>query len=67
MTGTPTSKAAKKLVVQFLLDNVDFRKRSLYLQEIIRMSRTNDVWRKALMAFFDTPAEYFPEAAFCKN
>lgn len=67
MTGTNTTKATKKLAVQFLMDNIDYRKRCLYLQEIISMSRVNDVWRKALMAFFDTPVENFPSKAFCKN
>lgn len=50
-----TSIAAKKLAVQFVLDHIDYRKRCLYLQEIIGMSRANDVWRKALATFFDSP------------
>jgi len=50
-----SSIAVKKLAVQFVLDNIDYRKRCLYLQEIIYMSRANDVWRKALASFFDTP------------
>lgn len=50
--STPTTK---KLVLRFVLDNLDYRKRSLYLQEIINMGKKEDCWRKALVAYFDTP------------
>ena len=53
MIRTDTSPAAKKLLLRFILENIDYRKRSLYLQEIISMSRVNDVWRKALASFFE--------------
>ncbi|MGZ8524785.1 MAG: hypothetical protein ACXWV1_10175 [Chitinophagaceae bacterium] len=62
-----TSKATKKLALGFILENIDYRKRSLYLQEIISLSRMNDVWRKALSTFFDTPLNNFSPKTFSKN
>ena len=62
-----SSTASKKLLLRFIMENIDYRKRSLYLQEIISMSRVNDVWRRALTTFFDTPAASFSVKAFCKN
>jgi hypothetical protein len=67
MIRTNSSPDAKKLVLRFIMENIDFRKRSLYLQEIISMSRINDTWRKALAAFFDTPATNFSLKTFSKN
>jgi hypothetical protein len=62
-----SSKATKKLALRFILENIDYRKRSLYLQEIISLSRINDVWRQALAAFFDTPPGKLSIKAFSKN
>ena len=67
MIRTNTSPAAKKLLLRFILENIDYRKRSLYLQEIISMSRFNDVWRKALVSFFNTPATNVSLKEFSKN
>ena len=67
MIRTNTSPAAKKLLLRFILENIDYRKRSLYLQEIISMSRVNDVWRKALASFFDTPPANVSLKIFSKN
>ncbi|MFC0775537.1 hypothetical protein [Terrimonas alba] len=68
MMHTYTSSiASRKLLLRFIMENIDYRKRSLYLQEIISMSRVNDVWRRALATFFDTPAASFSVKAFCKN
>jgi len=67
MIRTNNSTAAKKLILRFVLENIDYRKRSLYLQEIIFLSRANDVWRKALTAFFDTPATNISLKTFSKN
>jgi hypothetical protein len=53
MTRIISSQITKKLLLQFIQENMDFRKRCVYLQEIILMSRKNDVWRKALTIFFD--------------
>ncbi len=55
MTTLYTSDDTKRLALRYLLENIDFRKRSLYLQEIISLSRINDVWRQALIAFLNTP------------
>ena len=51
------SPASKKLVFQFIMEHIDYRKRCLYLQEIISMGKINDVWRRALMTFFDNTNE----------
>lgn len=67
MTRINSTSEAKKLVLRFVMENIDYRKRSLYLQEIISMSRVNDVWRKALAAFFDTPAARPTLKTFSKN
>jgi len=67
MIRTNSSPAAKKLLLRFILENIDYRKRSLYLQEIISLSRLNDVWRKALTSFFDTPATNISLKVFSKN
>lgn len=67
MTRINSTSEAKKLVLRFVMENIDYRKRSLYLQEIISMSRANDVWRKALTTFFDTPAANPTLKAFSKN
>ena len=67
MIRTNSTLEAKKLVLRFVIENIDYRKRSLYLQEIISMSRENDTWRKALTAFFDTPAANPTLKAFSKN
>ena len=67
MIRTDSSPAAKKLLLRYVLENIDYRKRSLYLQEIISMSRLNDVWRKALTAFFNTPATDVSLNVFSKN
>lgn len=45
----------KKLAFRFLLQHADYRKRCLYLQEIIGMGRQDDLWRRALLAYLDTP------------
>jgi hypothetical protein len=67
MIRTHTSNAAKKLVFRFILDNIDYQKRCLYLQEIISLGKVNDVWRKALMSFFDTPMNDLSLKSFSKN
>lgn len=67
MTRTYSSTTTKKLALRFILENLDFRKRSLYLQEIISLSKINDIWRQALTAFFDTPPAKFSFKAFSKN
>ncbi len=68
MTIPYSSPATKKLLLQFVLENIDFRKRCLYLQEIIDMGKTNDVWRQALVTFLDSSLpEKWTLKAFSKN
>jgi len=67
MIRTYSSQTTKELAVRFVLENIDYRKRCLYLQEIIGMGRENDVWRQALIAFLDTPPNKFSIKAFSKN
>ena len=62
-----SSTVTKKLVLQFAQQNIDFRKRSIYLQEIITIGKTNEVWIKALKIFFDTPLSKNSLKAFSKN
>jgi len=67
MIRTYSSQTTKELAVRFVLENIDYRKRCLYLQEIISMGRENDVWRQALSAFLDTPPNKFSIKTFSKN
>jgi hypothetical protein len=67
MTPTNTSTATKKLALRYILENIDYRKRSLYLQEIISLGKINDVWRRALSTFFDTPFRATAITTFSKN
>jgi hypothetical protein len=46
-----SSDPAKKLVVRFILDNIDYRKRCSYIQEIIAIGKIKDTWRQALLSF----------------
>ncbi len=55
MLSPYTTPISKQLVLRYVLENLDFRKRSLYLQEIIHIGKKEECWRKALIAFFDTP------------
>jgi hypothetical protein len=67
MISTHSSEAIKKLALRYILENIDYRKRCLFLQEIISLSKVNDVWRKALAAYFDNPVNSFPPNVFSKN
>ncbi|MBL7740629.1 MAG: hypothetical protein JNK14_15535 [Chitinophagaceae bacterium] len=67
MIRTQSTPATKKLVLYFILENIDYKKRCQYLQEIISMGKANDAWRKALLLFFDTPFNTPPLKAFNKN
>ncbi|HEV7783372.1 MAG TPA: hypothetical protein VGO58_18985 [Chitinophagaceae bacterium] len=61
------SNAAKKLVLQFILENIDYRKKCAYLQEIISLGKINDTWRQTLSLFFDTQLQYATTRVFSKN
>ena len=67
MIRTYSSQTTKELAVRFVLENIDYRKRCLYLEEIISMGKENDIWRQALTAFLDTPPNKFSIKAFSKN
>jgi hypothetical protein len=67
MTRVYSSSVAKKLALRFILDNIDYRKKCLYLQEIIAMGREDQQWRIALNAYFDTPLTDFSLKKFSKN
>ncbi|MEO5948649.1 MAG: hypothetical protein ABIP79_17675 [Chitinophagaceae bacterium] len=64
-----TSTVTKRLVLQYAQQNIDFRKRSAYLQEIISLGKMNKVWISALNIFFDTdtPLSKNYLKAFSKN
>ncbi len=67
MSPVSYTNTAKKLVLQFILENIDYRKRCAYLQEIISLGKINDTWRQNLALFFDTPLQYASLSAFSKN
>jgi len=67
MTRTYSSDVTKKLAFKLILENIDYRKKCLYLQEIISMGKMNDVWRKALASFFDCPFKRNSFSSFSKN
>ncbi|HKB43942.1 MAG TPA: hypothetical protein VKC90_06125 [Chitinophagaceae bacterium] len=67
MIGTYTSEVTKKLAFRFILENIEYRKRCLYLQEIISLGKVNNVWRQALALFFDCSIDNFSPKAFSKN
>jgi len=55
MKPTCSTTASKKLALRYVLENIEYRKRSLYLQEIISISKINDAWRKLLSIYFADP------------
>jgi hypothetical protein len=57
----------KKLLSLFIVENIDYRKRCLHLQEIIALGKEDDVWRRALAAFFDSPVNRFSPKDFSTN
>jgi hypothetical protein len=67
MTSTSSSLVTKKLAFKFILDNIDYRKRCLYLQDIISLGKIDDVWRRALVTFFDNPLNSSSFKAFSKS
>jgi hypothetical protein len=62
-----SSNVTKKLAVRFVLDNIDYRKKCLYLQEIISLGKIKDVWRQALISYLDTPFDNLSLKVFSKN
>jgi hypothetical protein len=62
-----TSSVTKKLVLQYVMENINYRKRSLYLQEIIAIGKSDKVWNNALALFFDVPFTARTIPSICKN
>jgi len=62
-----SSSVTKKLALRYILDNIDYRKKCLYLQEIISLGRENEIWRTALATFFDTPMARISLKTFSRN
>jgi len=62
-----TSSVTKKLVLQYAQQNIDFRKRSLYLQEVIAIGKSYKFWIDALVVFFETPITSNANKCFSKN
>ncbi|MCY7310933.1 MAG: hypothetical protein SGI96_19655 [Bacteroidota bacterium] len=67
MIPTCSSPVSKKLALKLILDNIDYRKRCIGLQDIISLSKKYDIWRQALITFFDTPVNSRSFKAFNKN
>lgn len=67
MTGILSSKTVKQLAFHFILQNADYRKKCLYLQEIISLGKKEIVWRQALFQFFDVPYKSTSVNKLCKN
>jgi hypothetical protein len=67
MMNACSNEATKKLVVRYILNDIDYKKRCLYLQEIIAMGRKDDLWIRALSAFFDSPMSQPSLKSISKN
>ena len=67
MVRTNSSPATRKLVLRFILEHIEYRKRCLYLQEIIAIGKKDTVWRRALASYFDTPLNKVHKEDFCTN
>ncbi len=53
MTIKYASRAARELVFQFVLDSVEQKKKTSYLQEIVAMGKKDRVWNQFLNKFFE--------------
>lgn len=51
----------------YVLDNIELRKRSVYLQDIIKMGKINHVWDKVLQKFLSSPYKVAPRFVFSLN
>jgi hypothetical protein len=67
MIRTCSSTVTKKLALKFILDNIEYRKRCIGLQDIVFLSKKYDLWRKALITFFDIPFTSRSFKVLCKN
>ncbi len=62
-----SSNATRKLAFRCILESIDYRKKSMGLQDIISQSKIYEIWRQALISFLDTPLYSYTFNAFCKN
>ncbi len=53
MTIKYASRAARELVFQFVLENIEQKNKSSYLQEIVAMGKKDRVWNHFLNNFFE--------------
>ncbi|MCC7401730.1 MAG: hypothetical protein IT214_09615 [Chitinophagaceae bacterium] len=67
MINVSSTEITKALVMRYLQHDADYKKRSLYLQEIISMGRKDQLWIRALAAYFDSPMDVPPIKSLCKN
>ena len=67
MTTTNNSEATKKLAFRFIMENIEYRKKCQYIQEIIALGKENNIWWKALNIFLDRSANNFSFKTFSKN
>ena len=67
MIPTCSSVASKKLAFHYILQNIEHRKRSLYLQEIISLGKIDEVWIKTLHLFLNAPLKIIPLQKFNNN
>lgn len=59
--------STRQLVLLYVLDNIELRKRSVYLQDIIKMGKINHVWDKVLQKFLSSPYKVAPRFVFSLN
>ena len=62
-----TTTVTKKLVLKYVMENINQQKRNIYLQEIITIGKIDKLWNKALELFFDSPFTSKGIQAICSN
>jgi hypothetical protein len=67
MTLRYSSRAAKELVLQFVLDSIEQKKKSQYLQEIISLGKKENVWMRLLNEFFQAGSYFEQTRKFSMN
>ena len=67
MIPTCSTAVTKKLAFRYILENIDYRKRCMHLQQIILLGKLNNVWSKALNLYFDIPFKSIPYQKFNRN
>lgn len=67
MTILTSSSVTKKLLLRYIIDNINYKKRCQYLQEIISMGRENEIWLQALNLYFKEPMNVVSPGFFSKN